>query len=178
VAAGIKLGSVGPIFFTQRRIGRGFVPFSLYKFRTMVPIAPKVGPKITVAGDPRVTRIGRVLRATKLDELPQLLNVIKGDMSLVGPRPEVPEYVDLFVDDYRQILALRPGITDLASIKYRNEAEVLARSEDPEREYVTRILPDKIALAEEYVRRSSLAFDLKLIFLTLSSIAGGPRGSR
>ena len=171
VAIAIKTGSVGPVLFRQDRMGRHFRPFVLYKFRTMIPRAETMGPRITPSGDPRVTRIGQFLRATKLDELPQLFNVIRGDMSLVGPRPEVCEYVVLFHEDYQDILQVRPGITDLASIKYRNEGAVLARAADPEREYVTRILPDKIALAKEYIHRSSLMFDVKLIAQTMGIIA-------
>jgi lipopolysaccharide/colanic/teichoic acid biosynthesis glycosyltransferase len=115
----VKLSSPGPVFFQQERIGKGFRPFLIYKFRTMRPDAPATGMLITVGNDPRVTRIGRLLRKTKIDELPQLINVLKGDMSLVGPRPEVPKYVELFRADYDEILRVRPGITDLASLKYR-----------------------------------------------------------
>ena len=143
----------------------------------MVPDASRQGPRITAAGDPRVTGIGRVMRSTKLDELPQLLNVIRGEMSLVGPRPEVPEYVEMFRAEYREILEARPGITDLASIKYRDEAAILARASNPEHEYVTRILPEKISLAKEYVRRTSIGLDLKVIVWTLLSIVRRPRAS-
>ena len=114
--------------------------------------------------------MGRILRKTKIDELPQLINVLRGDMTLVGPRPEVPRYVALFRNDYEEILRVRPGITDLASLKYRDESSILSRATDPEQEYLTRVLPDKIALAKEYVRRSSLIFDLSLILKTLVRI--------
>jgi lipopolysaccharide/colanic/teichoic acid biosynthesis glycosyltransferase len=174
----VKITSPGPIFFRQKRVGRNFQPFDVYKFRTMVPGAPKAGPQITVGGDPRITKIGRILRATKLDELPQLLNVISGEMSLVGPRPEVAQYVDMFREDYREILRVRPGITDLASIAYRDEAAVLARAANPEQEYVTRILPEKSALAKEGARRASFTFDLKVLFWTLFSIVAPGASAR
>lgn len=166
IACLIKLDSPGPVFFRQERIGRGLRPFFIYKFRTMIADAPKHGRLITVGGDPRITRVGRILRKTKLDELPQLFNVLKGEMSVVGPRPEVRRYVDLFRQDYEEILRVRPGITDLASVHYRHEAEILAAAPDPEEEYVTRVLPEKIRLAKEYLRRSSLLTDILLICRT------------
>jgi lipopolysaccharide/colanic/teichoic acid biosynthesis glycosyltransferase len=166
-AIAIRLDSPGPIFFRQRRIGRGFRPFFIYKFRTMVHDAPARGISITVGRDPRVTRAGEFLRKTKIDELPQLINVVKGDMSFVGPRPEVPQYVELFRKDYEEILEVRPGITDLASLKYRDEAAVLGAAENPEQEYIARVLPEKIQLAKDYLKRSSLLFDIGLIFRTV-----------
>ena len=166
VAALIKWDSKGPVFFRQERIGKNFHPFWIYKFRSMVQDAPEKGALISVANDSRITRVGNVLRKTKVDELPQLINVLKGEMSLVGPRPEVPKYVQLFRIDYEEILRVPPGITDLASLKYRNEAVILAQSKDPEKEYLVRVLPDKIKLAKEYVRRSSFLFDLALILRT------------
>jgi lipopolysaccharide/colanic/teichoic acid biosynthesis glycosyltransferase len=176
VAMAVWVDSRGEVVFVQERVGRHFRRFRLYKFRTMV-CAPTVhAPAITRAGDPRVTRVGRFLRGTKLDEIPQLVNVLKGDMSLVGPRPEVPAYVELFERDYREILTVRPGITDLASIKYRHESKLLAAAVDPQREYITRILPDKIDLAKQYVRRASLAFDIRLITQTLFALC--VRGER
>lgn len=173
VALLIKVDSSGPVFFRQERIGKGFRPFVIYKFRTMVQDAHQKGGVLTTGGDPRITRVGRILRQAKIDELPQLLNVLIGDMSLVGPRPEVRQYVELFRKHYDTILAVRPGITDLASLKYRDEAAILARFENPEREYVQRILPDKLRLAEEYVHRSSLVLDLVLIFKTLLTLIPG-----
>jgi lipopolysaccharide/colanic/teichoic acid biosynthesis glycosyltransferase len=170
VAFLIKLDSPGPIFFRQERIGKGFRPFLIYKFRTMVQDAPRKGGSITVGADPRITRVGRILRKTKLDELPQLFNILRGEMSFVGPRPEVRQYVELFRQDYEEILNVRPGITDLASLKYRDEAEVLRHAENPEEEYVRHVLPDKIRLAKEYRRRSSLFFDMTLIFKTLLTL--------
>lgn len=166
IAALIKLDSAGPIFFSQQRVGKNFRPFWIYKFRSMVREAPFKGPEITTGNDERITRVGWFLRKTKFDELPQLINVIKGEMSLVGPRPEVPAYVELFSDDYKEILQVQPGLTDLASLKYYDEAALLARSSNPEQEYVERVLPDKIRLAKEYVQKSSFLFDLTLILKT------------
>ena len=166
----VKVDSPGPIFFRQKRMGKKFKPFFICKFRTMVEDAPKTGSSITFGDDPRITRVGRLLRQSKIDELPQLLNVLKGDMSLVGPRPEVPYYVELFRSDYEEILSVRPGITDLASLKYSDEAAVLGGTKNPEDEYIHRLLPEKIAMAKEYLRRSSFLFDLKLIFETVGKL--------
>jgi lipopolysaccharide/colanic/teichoic acid biosynthesis glycosyltransferase len=168
-ALAIKADSPGPVFFRQERVGRGFRPFRIFKFRTMVVDAPKLGAQITAGADPRITRIGRVLRKSKIDELPQLINVLVGDMSLVGPRPEVPKYVELFRNDYRFILSVRPGITDPASLKYRDEAAVLATCADPEHEYVTRILPEKIAISKHYLESATTFCDLKVILKTVCS---------
>jgi lipopolysaccharide/colanic/teichoic acid biosynthesis glycosyltransferase len=170
IAVLIKLDSRGPVFFRQVRIGQRSRQFAIYKFRTMVEDAPLKGAQLTAAGDSRITRVGRILRNTKLDELPQLINVLRGEMSLVGPRPEVPRYVDLFRVEYQEILQVQPGITDLASLKYRSESEILGSAADPEREYVTRVLPDKIALAKEYVRHSSFWFDVSLLFKTFMKV--------
>jgi len=167
VAALIKWDSKGSVFFKQQRIGKNFRPFSIYKFRSMVQDAPEKGALISVANDARITRVGHVLRKAKIDELPQVINVLKGEMSVVGPRPEVRRYVELFRKDYDEILKVRPGITDLASLKYRDEAAVLSKACDPENEYQLKVLPEKIRLAKEYIRRSSLLFDLQLILRTL-----------
>ena len=167
----VRRGSPGPALFRQQRVGRAFRPFEILKFRSMVQDAPRLGGTITCGSDPRITPIGNFLRRTKLDELPQLINVFKGDMSLVGPRPEVPRYVEMFRTDYAEILRVRPGITDLASIRYRDEAAELGEAADPEEEYVSRVLPEKIRLAQEYVRRQSLALDLTIIFGTLFHLA-------
>jgi len=167
VALMIKLDSRGPVFFKQARIGREFRSFFIYKFRTMIADAASRGGTLTVGSDPRITRVGAVLRTTKIDESPQLINIFKGDMSFVGPRPEVLEFVELFRSDYEEILRVRPGLTDLASLKYRNEAMTLAQAEDPHEDYLKRVLPDKIRLAKEYIRRSSFLFDLGLIIKTL-----------
>jgi lipopolysaccharide/colanic/teichoic acid biosynthesis glycosyltransferase len=170
IALVIKLDSKGPVFFRQERVGLGGRSFWIYKFRTMVADAPLKGGQLTAPKDSRITPVGQTLRRIKADELPQLINVLKGEMTLVGPRPEVRRYVDLFRQDYEEILSVRPGITDLASLKYRDESAELSRAADPELEYVTRVLPDKIALAKEYVRRSSFSFDLALIARTIVKI--------
>lgn len=170
VAVLIKLTSKGPVFFRQERMGRDFRPFRIYKFRSMVVDAPKLGGQVTAGRDPRITPVGSLIRKTKIDELPQLINVLVGDMSLVGPRPEVPRYVQMYADDYRVVLSVRPGITDLASVKYRDESEILGEADDPDRVYIEQILPDKIALAKEYISRASLGYDVGLIFRTLWKI--------
>jgi lipopolysaccharide/colanic/teichoic acid biosynthesis glycosyltransferase len=172
VALLIKLDSPGPVFFRQERMGRGFKPFVIHKFRTMAQGPSKTGAPLTIGDDPRITRTGRWLRRTKIDELPQLINVLKGEMSFVGPRPELPQYVELFRTDYERILQVRPGVTDMASLKYQDEANVLGQFSNPEEAYVKRILPDKIRLAEEYVRRASFLFDLGLILKTLPKLFG------
>jgi lipopolysaccharide/colanic/teichoic acid biosynthesis glycosyltransferase len=170
-AIAVGCDSRGPIFFLQQRVGRGFRSFWICKFRTMVVDAPLRGPQITSGEDPRITRVGRYLRKWKLDELPQLWNVFKGEMSLVGPRPEVPRYVEMFRDDYACLLSVRPGITDPASLKYRDEAAILAQSQNPEETYVRLILPEKIALAKRYVAQASLSGDLALIWQTICHVA-------
>ncbi len=172
VALVVKLASPGPVFFRHERMGRGGRPFYMLKFRTMIQDAPKLGGPITFGADPRITRLGNILRQTKIDELPQLINVLRGEMSLVGPRPEVRRYVETFADDYAEILRVRPGITDLASTKYRDEAAILGAAADPEEEYVRRVLPEKIRLAKEYVRRRSLRLDLAIIVGTLVHLLG------
>jgi lipopolysaccharide/colanic/teichoic acid biosynthesis glycosyltransferase len=171
VALLVRFGSPGPALFRQERVGRGFHRFRILKFRTMVQDAPQRGGPITFGADPRITPLGAVLRKTKLDELPQLINVWKGEMSLVGPRPEVPRYVEMFHEDYAEILQVRPGITDLASIRYRDEATVLGTAANPEEEYACRVLPEKIRLAKEYVARRSMGLDLAIIFGTLFGLA-------
>jgi lipopolysaccharide/colanic/teichoic acid biosynthesis glycosyltransferase len=162
----VRLGSRGPALFRQTRMGRGFRPFQILKFRTMLVTAPATGGVLTVGDDPRVTSIGRTLRAWKLDELPQLWNVVLGDMSLVGPRPEVARFVELFRSDYETILSVRPGITDAASLRYYDEASELAAAKDPEQDYITRVLPEKIAIAKAYVRDTSLVTDLMILSQT------------
>ena len=170
VAILIKLDSRGPILFKQIRIGKGFRPFAMYKFRTMVEDASLKGGPITIGQDPRVTKIGWLLRRSKLDELPQLLNILRGDMSLVGPRPEVPHYVQLFAADFSDILKVRPGLTDLASLKYMDESTILQRADQPESEYRNTILPEKIRLAKFYVAHASLTLDLAIITQTILSL--------
>jgi len=174
IGCAVKLSSPGPVLFCQERIGRSGRRFRILKFRTMVEGAPDRGPAITASGDPRVTRLGGLLRRAKLDELPQLLNVWMGDMSLVGPRPELPRYVENYSDEDRPVLAIRPGITDLASITYRDEELVLAQFPDREQGYVTVLLPRKLALARDYLRRQSFRFDLELLLRTLLVVVYPP----
>jgi FlaA1/EpsC-like NDP-sugar epimerase/lipopolysaccharide/colanic/teichoic acid biosynthesis glycosyltransferase len=171
VALAVKLGSRGPVLFRQERAGRNMKPFHIYKFRTMVPGAERLGPGVTSSEDDRVTAIGYLLRQSKLDELPQLFNVLRGDMSLVGPRPELWQFVRLFEDDFRQVLRARPGITDMASIAYRDESDLLGREDDPEAHYVKRVLPDKLRLAKIYVERSSFLYDMQLLCETVLVLA-------
>jgi lipopolysaccharide/colanic/teichoic acid biosynthesis glycosyltransferase len=171
IGIAVKLDSRGPALFRQTRVGRGGIPFDIYKFRTMVVNAEHLGGQLTTAADLRITKCGRWLRATKLDELPQLINVLKGDMSLVGPRPEVPKYVAFYTPDQRPVLALTPGITDPASIKYRNEGAILARAADPEQMYVEIIMPEKIRLNLEYAATATLRRDASVVLRTLLSIA-------
>lgn len=167
----IKISTTGPIFFTQNRVGKKGRMFLIYKFRTMVLAAESLGPKITIGQDMRVTPIGRILRKTKLDELPQLFNVILGDMAIVGPRPEVSEYVDLYDANIREIvLSVRPGITDYASILMIDEGDVLAKSNDPKATYINEIMPQKLDLAMKYVKEQNLIIDLKIIFLTIFKV--------
>lgn len=170
----IKVDSKGPVFFAQERIGKDFRPFRILKFRTMVH-GDNNGPLITTREDKRITRIGKYLRRYKIDELPQLFNVLKGDMSLVGPRPEVKKYVDLFESDYRKILTVRPGITDPASIRYSNEEELLSQSPDHEEAYIKSILPEKINLSLEYVNNHTMMRDIMIILETIFKIRNSER---
>jgi lipopolysaccharide/colanic/teichoic acid biosynthesis glycosyltransferase len=170
IAALIKLADPGPVLFRQTRVGRGFKPFRILKFRTMRCGAG--GPSLTRgSGDPRVTAIGALLRRTKLDELPQLFNVLAGDMSLVGPRPEVPEFVELFKADYREVLTVKPGITDFAALRFSDESAVLDGFADPEQGYVSSVLPQKLALYRRYVADVGLATDLKILVATVLKLA-------
>lgn len=173
VAIAVRLDSPGPVFFRQERVGRGGRTFRIHKFRTMHVDAPSRGPAITVGVDPRITRVGHVLRGHRLDELPQLIDVLWGDMSLVGPRPEVPRYVEHYPAEMRaKVLSVRPGITDPASLEHLDEATLLASASDPEREYVQVILPRKLALQADYAARATLASDLKVIARTLRAVWG------
>ncbi|BCO30375.1 glycosyl transferase [Thiohalobacter sp. COW1] len=173
VAILIKCDSAGPIFYRQRRIGLHGKEFFIYKFRTMVNDADKYGASITVDGDARITNVGRVLRKTKLDELPQLLNIIRGDMSLVGPRPEVPEYISLYPKESRDlVLSVRPGITDMASIAFSDENAFLARYDNPHQAYIDIVLPKKVEYYESYVRNRTMLLDLKIVLLTLLKVVG------
>lgn len=171
IAILIKTDSKGPVFFRQKRIGKRGVSFYIFKFRTMQAIQSKKGLKITVGNDVRVTKIGVFLRKYKIDELPQLINIIKGEMSFVGPRPEVPEYVEHYSDKNREIvLSVRPGITDLASIEFRNENEILDTEENPEKAYIEKILPEKLKYCRLYVENQSLWGDVKIILRTIRAV--------
>ncbi|MBN1069004.1 sugar transferase [Clostridium botulinum] len=163
----IKTGSDGPVFFKQIRVGEDGKDFEILKFRTMVVDAEKLGKQITVGNDNRITKIGSFLRKYKLDELPQLINVFKGDMSLVGPRPEVPRYVKIYNDEQRKVLEVKPGITDLASIRYKDENALLGKAENPEEFYINTIMPDKLALNLEYINKSNVFFDIYIIVKTI-----------
>jgi lipopolysaccharide/colanic/teichoic acid biosynthesis glycosyltransferase len=173
VAALIVVGDRGPIFYRGVRVGRHGRSFRIYKFRTMVVDADKSGVSSTAEGDPRITPIGAFLRRHKLDELPQLINVLTGDMSLVGPRPQVGWAVALYAPHERALLSIRPGMTDVASIRFRNEAEILRGSPDPDRAYLDKIAPEKHRLGLEYVRRQSLWLDLRILGATIYAIMGG-----
>lgn len=170
LAVWIKADSPGPVFYRQTRVGRGNRDFRLYKFRSMRPDSDRLG-LITVGGhDPRVTRSGYYIRKYKLDEFPQLINVFVGDMSLVGPRPEVRKYVDMYTPEQMRVLTVRPGITSLASIRYRNENDILAAAPDADRCYIEQVMPDKLAIDLEYVDRATFWNDIKLIFSTFREI--------
>lgn len=166
----IKRDSPGPVFFRQTRVGQFGKPFRIYKFRTMCMDAEKKGTQVSTGDDPRITRTGRFLRNYKIDELPQLINVVSGEMSLVGPRPEVPKYVAAYPEDYAQILSVRPGITDYASLAFKDENELLKAADNPERKYIEEILPIKIGYYKQYLVERSFGTDLKLIFKTILGI--------
>lgn len=174
IAAAVTLGDGGPAFFRQERIGRGGRTFRMWKFRTMIVGAERGGRHLTVGRDPRVTRVGAVLRRTKLDELPQLLNVLRGDMSMVGPRPEVPRYVAFYTADERAVLRLTPGITDPASLRYHDESDELAESADPERTYIEHVVPEKIRLNLAYAARATWLTDIGVIWATVRMLARSP----
>ncbi|MGZ5714810.1 MAG: sugar transferase [Caldimonas sp.] len=172
IAAAIKLESPGPVFFRQERVGRHGRPFRIFKFRTMAAApAGHGGPQVTAAGDSRITRVGAWLRRFKVDELAQLIDVLRGTMSLVGPRPEVPRYVEHYPPEWRErLLSVRPGITDFASVRYRDEGELLAAADDPEREYLEVVLPAKLQYALDYVDNPTLGTDLRVLGLTLRTV--------
>ncbi len=163
----IKVNSKGSIFYLQERIGKNGKVFKIYKFRTMISDADKQGSLSLGKSDTRITKIGHLLRKLKFDELPQLINVIKGDMSLVGPRPEIKKYTDLYSKKQREVLKVRPGITDYASLKYIDEEQLLGASSEPEETYINEIMPDKINLNLEYLKNSNLLTDIQLIFKTV-----------
>ncbi len=169
VAIWIVLDSKGGIFYKQSRVGLNQHEFGLYKFRTMRPDSDAV--KITIGDrDPRVTKVGYFLRKYKLDELPQLINILKGEMSVVGPRPEVKQYVDLYTPAQLRVLTVKPGLSDLATLEYVNESEILAKSDNPEKTYIEEIMPDKLKLNLQYIDNQSFSMDLKIIFKTFARI--------
>jgi len=171
IAILIKLDSKGEVFFRQVRVGKNEKPFRIFKFRTMSVNQTKGSLQITAGADARITKVGSFIRKYKIDELPQLINVLKGEMSLVGPRPEVPKYVEHYSEDNRKVvLSVRPGITDLASIEYRNENDILASESDPEKAYIEKILPEKLKYCREYVEKQSFMYDIGIILKTIKAI--------
>jgi lipopolysaccharide/colanic/teichoic acid biosynthesis glycosyltransferase len=170
IAVLIRTGPRGPVFYRGVRVGRFGKPFRMFKFRTMVANADQIGGPSSATDDARITRIGRFLRQYKLDELPQLINVLRGEMSLVGPRPEVTEEVLLYTPEEKRLLEVRPGITDWASIRFRNEGEILRGSADPHQAYREKIRPQKIQLGLEYVQRQSLSVDCRILLQTLRAL--------
>ena len=169
VAIWIKLDSKGGIFYQQKRVGKNQVEFGLFKFRTMRPNSDQL--KLTVGDrDPRVTEVGYYLRKYKLDELPQLINILRGEMSVVGPRPEVSQYVNLYNEEQLKVLSVKPGLSDLATLEYVNESEILAKSDNPEETYINEIMPDKLKLNLEYIEKQNFLLDLRIIFKTFARI--------
>jgi len=176
MAVAIKLDSAGPVFYRGPRVGKDGKLFHIYKFRTMVVDAPKREPGITHGNDPRITRVGRPLRKFKIDEMPQLINVLKGQMSIVGPRPEDPRYVAHYTPEQRRVLSVRPGMASPAFIKYRHEEELLAAvGDDWERVYLTQVLPDKLRMDLEYIQQQSFVFDLAVLAQAALSLFGNCR---
>ena len=172
IAVVIRRDSPGPVFFRQERVGRNGVPFRILKFRTMSDGAEAAGRQITVGADPRITRVGAWLRRSKLDELPQLINVVRGEMALVGPRPEVPRYVAHYDERQREVLTVRPGITDPASVEYRDENARLGEADDPEAVYLHEVMPTKLAMNLAYLRERTLLSDVGVILGTVARLAG------
>ena len=173
LAVAVKFSDGGPVLYRQQRVGQGGSLFAILKFRSMVVNAEKLGLSVTKAGDPRITRVGRFMRKTKLDELPQLWNVLVGDMSFVGPRPEVPRYAALYTVEQNRVLTLKPGITDLATLEFRNEEELLRSAADTEKFYLEYCLPRKIELNLAYARTANVWEDTKIIIRTLLSMGSG-----
>jgi len=171
----VKLGTRGPVFYRGVRVGWREKPFRIFKFRTMVVDAEKLGGASTPGDDPRVTPVGRLLRKYKLDELPQLFNVMKGEMSLVGPRPQVPWAVARYTQDERAVLHVRPGITDYASVRFRDEGEILRGSQNPDKDYFEKIHPEKMRLSLEYIRKQSLRLDCQILAMTVAAVIFSPR---
>src|SRR5918999_879977 len=176
VAVAVKVDSKGPVFYRQTRVGRGGLPFSIWKFRTMTRDADRIAANVSPVDDPRITRVGRVLRAWFIDELPQLINVLRGDMSLVGPRPETPEYVALYSAGERRVLALKPGMAGPSTLAFMDEAELLSDTEDPESLYVHRILHESVHIDLQYVEDRSLRYDVQLLARQAMAIVRKHRG--
>lgn len=170
VAIAIKCSSKGPVLFKQERVGKNGKTFKIWKFRSMVVDAEAKGRQITTDGDSRITKVGKFIRKTKIDELPQLFNVLSGKMSFVGPRPEVPRYVELYTEEQRKVLTVKPGITDLASIEYRNENDLLKEAEDSDRKYIEEIMPAKLELNLKYIEKAGFFYDIGLIFKTVFKV--------
>ena len=170
IAIAIKCSSKGPVLFKQERVGKNAKTFKIWKFRSMVVNAEAKGMQITTDGDNRITNVGKFIRKTKIDELPQLFNVLSGKMSFVGPRPEVPKYVALYSDEQLRVLTVKPGITDLASIEFRNENDLLDGDDDPERKYIEEIMPAKLALNLKYIEKAGFFYDIGLIFKTIGKV--------
>lgn len=170
VAIAIKCSSKGPVLFKQERVGRHGKTFKIWKFRSMVVNAEAKGMQITTDGDNRITKVGKFIRKTKIDELPQLFNVLSGKMSFVGPRPEVPKYVAMYNAEQMRVLSVKPGITDLASIEFRNENDLLDGDEDPERKYIEEIMPAKLELNLKYIEKAGFFYDIGLIFKTVGKV--------
>jgi len=172
IAILIKLEDKGPVFYQGVRVGRLGKPFRMFKFRTMVVHAEKIGGPSTANDDPRITKVGKIIRKYKLDEIPQLINVLRGEMSFVGPRPEVQYYVNMFTEEEKKILIVKPGITDWASLWNSDEGAILAGSKDPEKTYMEKIRPEKIRLQLKYVKEHSFWVDMAIIFRTLMKLIG------
>lgn len=170
IAIAIKGSSKGPVLFKQERVGKNAKTFKIWKFRSMVVNAEAKGMQITTDGDNRITEVGKFIRKTKIDELPQLFNVLSGKMSFVGPRPEVPKYVALYSDEQLRVLTVKPGITDLASIEFRNENDLLDGDDDPERKYIEEIMPAKLVLNLKYIEKADFFYDIGLIFKTIGKV--------
>ncbi len=170
VAIAIKCSSKGPVLFKQERVGKHGKTFKIWKFRSMVVNAEAKGMQITTDGDNRITKVGKFIRKTKIDELPQLFNVLSGKMSFVGPRPEVPKYVAMYNAEQMRVLSVKPGITDLASIEFRNENDLLDGDEDPERKYIEEIMPAKLELNLKYIEKAGFFYDIGLIFKTVGKV--------
>ena len=170
IAIAIKGSSKGPVLFKQERVGKNAKTFKIWKFRSMVVNAEAKGMQITTDGDNRITKVGKFIRKTKIDELPQLFNVLSGKMSFVGPRPEVPKYVALYSDEQLRVLTVKTGITDLASIEFRNENDLLDGDDDPERKYIEEIMPAKLVLNLKYIEKAGFFYDIGLIFKTIGKV--------